>query len=95
MTQEYEKRQPIYRPAEEVFEWLSKVENLPHYLPPVKESWSEGPAAAGKPGERIKMKVEVPGRYETEGEDTSMPMRKPAGSSGGRSSQETIPAGLR
>ncbi|WP_053057546.1 SRPBCC family protein [Rubrobacter aplysinae] len=67
-TQEYEKRQPIYRPPDEVFDWLSKVENLPHYLPPVKESWSEGPAAAGKPGERIKMKVEIPGRYDTEGE---------------------------
>jgi hypothetical protein len=68
VTQEYEKRQPVYRPADEVFEWLSKVENLPHYLPPVKESWSEGPAASGKPGEKIKMKVEIPGRYETEGE---------------------------
>jgi hypothetical protein len=34
----------------------------------VKESRAEGPAAAGKPGQRIKLKVEIPGRYETEGE---------------------------
>lgn len=68
MSQEYQQRHTIYRPADEVFDWLSKVENLPHYLPPVKESWLEGPAAAGKPGQRVKMSVEIPGRYETEGE---------------------------
>lgn len=68
MTQEYQQRQPIYRSANEVFAWLSRVENLPHYLPPVKEAWLEGPAAAGKPGQRVRMSVEIPGRYETEGE---------------------------
>ena len=68
MSQEYEKRHTIYRPADEVFEWLSSVENLPHYLPPVKEAEAEGPAAAGKPGQRIKLQVEIPGHYETEGE---------------------------
>jgi hypothetical protein len=29
---------------------FSDVSNLPHYLPPVKEAWDEGPAEAGKPG---------------------------------------------
>lgn len=68
MSQEYQQRHTIYRPATDVFEWLRRVENLPHYLPPVKEAWTEGPAAAGKPGQKVKMKVEIPGRYETEGE---------------------------
>lgn len=68
MTQEYQQRHAIYRSADEVFEWLARAENLPHYLPPVKEAWLEGPAAAGKPGQRVKMSVEIPGRYETEGE---------------------------
>jgi hypothetical protein len=68
MTQEYQQRHTIYRSADKVFNWLSRVENLPHYLPPVKEAWLEGPAAAGKPGQRVKMNVEIPGRYETEGE---------------------------
>lgn len=68
MSQEYQQRHTIYRPAEEVFDWLRRVENLPHYLPPVKEAWTEGPAAAGKPGQRVRMSVEIPGRYETEGE---------------------------
>lgn len=68
MSQEYQQRNTIYRSADEVFDWLSRVENLPHYLPPVKEAWLEGPAAAGKPGQRVKMNVEVPGLYDTEGE---------------------------
>lgn len=68
MTQEYQQRHTIYRSADKVFNWLSRVENLPHYLPPVKEAWLEGHAAAGKPGQRVKMNVEIPGRYETEGE---------------------------
>lgn len=66
--QEYEKSKPIYAPAGEVFAWLSDVDNLPHYLPPVKESSVEGPSAPGTPGQRIKLKVEIPGRYETESE---------------------------
>ena len=68
MSQEYQQRHTIYRPADEVFDWLRRAENLPHYLPPVKEAWLEGEAAAGKPGQRIKMSVEIPGRYQTEGE---------------------------
>ena len=35
---------------------------------PVKKAWVEGPASAGKPGERVRMRVEIPDRYETEGE---------------------------
>lgn len=67
MSQEYQQRHTIYRPAEEVFDWLSRVESLPHYLPPVKEAWLEGPTETDKPGQRVKMSVEIPGRYETEG----------------------------
>lgn len=68
MTQEYQQQHTIYRPADEVFDWLSRVENLPHYLPPVTDSRVEGPAADGKPGQRITLSVEIPGRYKTEGE---------------------------
>jgi hypothetical protein len=39
----------------------------PHYLPPVKEAWAEGPAEAGKPGEKVRMRVGIPDRWETEG----------------------------
>ncbi len=39
----------------------------PHYLPPVKEAWAEGPAEAGKPGEKVRMRVGIPDRRETEG----------------------------
>lgn len=68
MSQEYQQRHTIYRSADEVFDWLRRVENLPHYLPPVKEAWTEGPTADDKPGQRVRMSVEIPGRYETEGE---------------------------
>src|SRR5919206_2708838 len=68
MASEYQKTQIVDRSAEEVFSWVSDVSHLPHYLPPVKEAWVEGPAEAGKPGERVRMRVETPERYETEGE---------------------------
>ncbi|MBA2441978.1 MAG: SRPBCC family protein [Rubrobacter sp.] len=66
MTNEYEQTLTIYSPADEVFAWLADVGNLPHYLPPVKDSWIEGPSTPGTPGDRIGIKVEIPGRYETE-----------------------------
>jgi uncharacterized protein YndB with AHSA1/START domain len=65
---EYQKTQIVDRPAEEVFGWVSDASNLPHYLPPVKKANTEGPAEAGKPGEKIRIQVEIPDRYETEGE---------------------------
>jgi hypothetical protein len=34
----------------------------PHYLPLVKEAWVEGPAEAGKPGEKVRMPVGIPDR---------------------------------
>jgi uncharacterized membrane protein len=68
MASEYQKTQIVDRSAEEVFSWVSDVSNLPHYLPPVKKAWVEGPASAGKVGERVRMRVEIPDRYETEGE---------------------------
>jgi hypothetical protein len=71
MASEYQKTQIVDRSAEEVFSWVSDVSNLPHYLPPVKEAWIEGPAEAGKHGEKVRMRVEIPDRYETEGEESS------------------------
>ena len=62
MASEYQKTQIVDRSAEEVFSWVSDVSNLPHYLPPVKEAWAEGPAEAGKPGEKVRMRVGIPDR---------------------------------
>lgn len=68
MTTEYEKRMPIMQPPEEVFAWLSDVSNLPHYLPPIKEARTAGPAEAGAPGEKIRLEGEIPDRGEFESE---------------------------
>jgi len=65
---EYQQTEIVDRMADEVFSWVSDVSNLPHYLPPVKEAGTAGPAEAGKPGEKVRMRVEIPDRYETEGE---------------------------
>ena len=66
--QEYEQSKAIAAPANEVFAWVSDVENLPKYLPPIKEAGIEGSAAAGSPGDRVKMLVEIPNRGEFESE---------------------------
>ncbi|MGB3634965.1 MAG: SRPBCC family protein [Rubrobacteraceae bacterium] len=67
--QEYEKTKQIQAPAGAVFAWLSDVGNLPHYLPPVKEAALSGPSSSDSPGEqKVWMRVEIPGHYETEGE---------------------------
>lgn len=66
--QEYEQSKAVAAPANEVFAWVSDVENLPHYLPPIKDAGIEGSAAAGSPGERVKMTVEIPDRGEFESE---------------------------
>lgn len=66
--QEYEQTQTINAPAGPVFAWLSDVDNLPHYLPPVKESAVAGPSSSDTPGQRIRLRVEIPDRYETESE---------------------------
>ena len=65
---EYEQRVAVAAPANEVFAWVSDVENLPKYLPPIKEAGIEGSAAEGSPGERVKMLVEIPDRGEFESE---------------------------
>ncbi len=67
-VKEYERTKTISASAEETFAWLSDVGNLSHYLPPVREANIEGPSAEGKPGRRIRMRVEIPDRYETEAE---------------------------
>ena len=66
--QEYEQSKAVAAPANEVFAWVSDVENLPKYLPPIEEAGIEGLAAEGSPGERIKMLVEIPDRGEFESE---------------------------
>jgi ribosome-associated toxin RatA of RatAB toxin-antitoxin module len=66
--QEYEQSKAVAAPANEVFAWVSDVENLPKYLPPIKDAGIEGSAAAGSPGERVKMTVEIPDRGEFESE---------------------------
>ena len=58
---EYEQSQAIDAPPEEVFAWLSEVENLPKYLPPVVDSSVEGSSAEGVPGQRIRTTLEYPG----------------------------------
>ena len=70
MVQEYEQSQAIDAPPDEVFDWLSDVDNLPKYLPPVIDSSVEGPSAEGVPGERIRTALEYPGgdgTFESEG----------------------------
>ena len=59
--QEYEQSQAIDAPPEEVFAWLSDVDNLPKYLPPVIDSSVEGPSAEGVPGRRIRTTLKYPG----------------------------------
>ncbi len=66
--QEYEQSRAAAAPANEVFAWVSDVENLPKYLPPIKDAGIEGSAAEGSPGERVKMLVEIPDRGEFESE---------------------------
>jgi uncharacterized membrane protein len=66
--QEYEQSKTVAAPANEVFAWVSDVENLPKYLPPIKDAGIEGEAAAGSPGEKVKMTVEIPDRGEFESE---------------------------
>jgi len=59
-VKEYEQTQTIDAPAEEVFVWLSDVNNLPKYLPPVVDVSVEGPSAEGVPGQRIRATLEYP-----------------------------------
>jgi ribosome-associated toxin RatA of RatAB toxin-antitoxin module len=66
--QEYEQSKTVAAPANEVFAWVSDVENLPKYLPPIKDAGIEGSAAEGSPGERVEMLVEIPDRGEFESE---------------------------
>ena len=66
--QEYEQSKVVAAPANEVFAWVSDVENLPKYLPPVKNAGIEGPSEGDNPGEKIKTHVEIPDRGEFESE---------------------------
>ena len=66
---EYEQNQNIAAPADEVFAWLSDVDNLPKYLPPITEASIQGSSAAGKPGQKLRLTVEIPDQdaFESEG----------------------------
>lgn len=66
--QEYEQSQAVAAPANEVFAWVSDVENLSRYLPPVKDARTEGPSEGDNPGEKVKTHVEIPDRGEFESE---------------------------
>ena len=58
---EYEQSQAVNALPEEVFAWLSDVNNLPAYLPPVVGASIEGPSAEGTPGRRLRTTLEYPG----------------------------------
>lgn len=65
---EYEQSQKIDVASDEVFTWLSDVDNLPKYLPPIKEARIEGSTVEGKPGKRLYLRGEIPDRGEFENE---------------------------
>ncbi len=52
MANEYEQSISIERTPADVFAWVSQVENLPHYLPPIKEASTDGPAEADTPRDK-------------------------------------------
>lgn len=58
---EYQQTQTIGASADNVFAWLSDVNNLPRYLPPVVDASIEGPSAEGSPGQRVRATLEYPG----------------------------------
>ena len=58
---EYRQSQAIDAPPDEVFAWLSDVNNLPAYLPPVVSTSIQGPSAEGTPGQRLRTTLEYPG----------------------------------
>jgi hypothetical protein len=60
-VKEYEQTQTIEASPDEVIAWLSNVDNLPEYLPPVIGASIEGPPAEGIPGQRIRATLEYPG----------------------------------
>ncbi|MFO7276396.1 MAG: SRPBCC family protein [Pseudomonadota bacterium] len=58
---EYEHAVTVRAPADKVFEFVSNVENLPHYLPTVD-------SAEPQPGERVRVRGRVQGRsYDSDG----------------------------
>ena len=65
---EYQQTELIDAPADEVFRWVSDVDNLPKYLPPIKDADIEGSSAEGTLGERVRLEGEIPDRGEFESE---------------------------
>lgn len=66
---DYEQSKSIDAPPEQVFAWLTDVNNLPGYLPPVTDASIEGPSAEGTPGQKVRMSLEFPNgsSYDAEG----------------------------
>ena len=57
---DYEQSQTINALPEDVFAWLTDVNNLPGYLPPVTNASIGGPSAEGVPGQKVRMSLEFP-----------------------------------
>lgn len=57
---DYEQSITVDAPPEDVFAWLTDVDNLPGYLPPVTSASIEGPSAEGSPGQKVRMTLEFP-----------------------------------
>src|SRR5215216_4823021 len=66
---EYEQIQTIHASADETFAWLSDVNSLPKYLPPVIGASIEGPSSEDAPGQRVRATLEYPdgGSFDAEG----------------------------
>ncbi len=60
---EYERTTEVEASPDEVFAWVSDVNNLPHYLPPIKSAELEDG------GDRVWLRGEIPdqGEFENEG----------------------------
>jgi len=58
---EYEQTQAIAVPPDEAFAWLSDVDNLPAYLPPVTDASIEGPSEGDNPGRKVRTTLQYPG----------------------------------
>ena len=66
---DYERSMSVDAPPEDVFAWLTDVNNLPGYLPPVTDASIDGPSAEGTPGQKVRMSLEFPNgaSFEAEG----------------------------
>lgn len=66
---EYEQTQNVDASPDEVFAWVSNVNNLPKYLPPIKEADTAGSSRREDAEQQVWLKGEIPdqGEFENEG----------------------------